>query len=174
MEDDDSIFNLVDSEADHPVADRSVADRSVADRPVTDRPVSDRFVTDHSSLIERSYSGYLDYSVADRSMADRSHANRLIDHFEPDRSSADNRYNNISGNMSCYIRILETYIIFDIYKLLLLLLSQGKNYRGNRAGLYKQQERFMRFLYQLSSAHSNWGRRDRRRYEDKRSNDEKK
>jgi len=69
--------------------------------------------------------------------------------------------------------ILETYITFDIYKLL-LLLSQGRNYRGTRAGLYKQQERFMRFLYRLSSAYYNWGRQGRRRYEDNRSNDEKK
>jgi len=187
MEDDDSIFNanLFDSEADRPVMNRPVADRSVADRPVlnrpvtnrpvanrpvTDRPVSDRSVPDRSlvdrSLIERSYSGYLDRSVADRSMADRSHANRLIDHFEmPDRSSADNRYDNISSNVSYYIKILETYIIFDIYNFL-LLLSQERNYRGTRAGLYIQQERFMRFLYRLSSAHYNWGRRGRRRYED--------
>jgi len=154
---------------DRPVADRSVTDRPVSNRPMTDRPVSDRSVTDRSlvdrSLIERSYSGYLDRSVANRSVADHSHANRsLVDQllFEmPDRSSDDNRYDNISSNIFYYIRILETYIIFDIYKLL-LLLSQGRNYRGTRAGLYKQQERFMR--YRLSSAHYNWGRRGRRRY----------
>jgi len=196
MEDDDSIFKLVDSETDHsetnrPVADRSVADRPVTDRPVanspvtdrpvanrptTDRPVSNQSVTDRSlvdrSLIERSYSGYLDRSVADRSMPDRSQANRLIDHIEMPHRSSDNRYDNISSNISYYIRILKTYITFDIY--LLLLLSQGTNYRGTRAGFYRQQERFMRFLYRLSSAHYNWGRRGRRSFEDNRSNNENK
>jgi len=130
---DDSIFNadLFDSEADCPVTNRPMADHSMADRSVADRPVSNRPVTDRP--------------VADRSVADHSHANRsLVDHFGmPDRSSGDrNRYDNISSNISYYIRILETYIIFDIYKLL-LLLSQGRNYRGTRAGLYKQQERFI-------------------------------
>ncbi|XP_011698255.1 PREDICTED: uncharacterized protein LOC105456134 [Wasmannia auropunctata] len=36
---------------------------------------------------------------------------------------------------------------------------QQRRPRGTRAGAYRQQERFMRFLYQLSSAHNNWGRR---------------
>jgi len=71
-----------------------------------------------------------------------------------------------------YYRILETYIIFDIYKL--LLLSQGRNYRSTRARLYKQQEKFAQFLYRLSSAPYKWGMRGRRRYADNRSNDEKK
>ncbi|XP_036139770.1 uncharacterized protein LOC118644714 [Monomorium pharaonis] len=30
--------------------------------------------------------------------------------------------------------------------------------RGTRAGAYRQQQRFMRFLFQLSHAHVNWGR----------------
>ncbi|XP_011686368.1 PREDICTED: uncharacterized protein LOC105449069 [Wasmannia auropunctata] len=34
--------------------------------------------------------------------------------------------------------------------------------RGTRAGIQRQQERFMRFLYRLSSAHYNWGRTTRR------------
>jgi len=71
--------------------------------------------------MERSYSGCLDRSVADRSIMNRSHANRLINHFKtPNWSSADNRYDNNSSNISYYIRILETYIIIDIYKLILL------------------------------------------------------
>jgi len=101
---DDSIFNadLFDFVADRPVANRPVTDRFVANRFLVDCSVTDR------SLIDRS--------VADRSVADRSHANRsLVDHFEmPDRSSGDNRYDNISSNISYYIRILE-HILFLIF-----------------------------------------------------------
>jgi len=148
---------------DRHVADRSVADRPVSNHPVTDSPVSDRSVTDCSlvdrSLIERSYSGYLDRFVADHSHANRS----LVDHFEmPDRSSGDNRYDNISSNIFYHIRILETYIIFDI-------INYYYYHKGEIIEASSWIVQTARKIYAISvstSAHYNWGRRGRRRYED--------
>jgi len=59
------------------------------------------------------------------------------------------------------------YIISSPHSICLLIYCP-------RTGFYRYQNRFLRFLYRLSSTHYNWGRRDRRRYEDDRSNDEKK
>jgi len=58
-----------------------------------------------------------------------------------------------------------------IITIIIIIIITGWNQRGTRAGIYRQQQRFMRFLYQLSSAHYNWGRRHRHRYETDRSKD---
>jgi len=87
-------------------------------------------------------------------------------------------FNDIPRNIFYYILFSKNtgnVIFIFLYDLLLLLLFHiGRHQRGTRAGFYRQQERFMRFLYQLSSAHYNWGRQNRRRYESDRSEDDKK
>ncbi|XP_018311847.1 uncharacterized protein [Mycetomoellerius zeteki] len=40
--------------------------------------------------------------------------------------------------------------------------SVQKRKRGTRAGAHIQQDRFMRFLYKMSSAHYNWGPKHRK------------
>ncbi|KAM0736988.1 hypothetical protein ACS0PU_000081 [Formica fusca] len=44
-------------------------------------------------------------------------------------------------------------------------IRQDRRPRGTTAGMRRQQERFMTFLYQLFSAHYHWGRRGRGREE---------
>jgi len=46
-----------------------------------------------------------------------------------------------------------------LYKKIYWFTFTDRRRRGSRAGARIQQDRFMRFLYQLSSAHYNWGRR---------------
>jgi len=46
-----------------------------------------------------------------------------------------------------------------LYKKIYWFTFTDRRHRGSRAGARIQQNRFMRFLCQLSSAHYNWGRR---------------
>lgn len=87
-----------------------------------------------------------------------------VDLDNPDPANNENERGNIliilNFSLSIYLSYyFHTFYVFISFHILCLV----RRSRGTAAGARRKQERFMRFLYQLSSAHYNWGRRARPR-----------
>jgi len=77
--------------------------------------------------------------------------------------AADPAIDNKRGNI-LIIFLIYLFILNIIFIPIILFISfTAHRPRGTAAGIRRQQDRFMRFLYQLSPAHYNWGKRPRPR-----------
>jgi len=98
-------------------------------------------------------------------IADNAAANIIaVDLDNPDPANYENERGNILIILNFSLSIYLSYYFHTFYVFISFhILSLVRRSRGTAAGARRQQERFMRFLYQLSSAHYNWGRRARPR-----------
>ncbi|XP_036149171.1 uncharacterized protein LOC118647781 [Monomorium pharaonis] len=130
---------------DRPTRYRPARDRSTRNRPTQDGSVRDRSTEDGSVRDHPAQGG----SARDHPAQGGSARGPTSEHPINDRPSLRN------SEIRPGVDRTGTNPIEDLQS---PNVPQWRG-RGRRSGVRRQQERFMKFLYQLSSAHYNWGKR---------------
>ncbi|XP_077257545.1 uncharacterized protein LOC143894787 [Temnothorax americanus] len=173
------------SAGDRPVDDRSAGDRPVDDRSVGDQPVGDNQPVDRSTIsrpavttisrpavatisrpavatISRPAFATISCPAVDRPTTART-SRPAAQHFRISRPAVDHITSRSTVDRPGTSGLAVHHPTDDPIVENESDVSDLQRHRGRRSGVRRQQERFMQFLYQLSSAHYNWGRRNRGR-----------